>query len=95
MRDAWLQLARDVGHLRALWLAAQRSLDGLPSRPPGYARVPRAALLPERFVAHVWLDDARAAPLRRACGTTYMRLISQAPSGSALRPPPHTAAPSR
>lgn len=64
MRDAWLQLARDVGSVRALWLAAQRSLDGVPSRPPGYARAPRAALLPERFVAHVWLDDGRGTTLR-------------------------------
>ena len=79
MHEAWLQLARDVGHARALWLAAQRSLDGVPSRPPGYARVPRAALLPERFVAHVWLDDARAPPLRAEAAMPVRETLALGP----------------
>jgi hypothetical protein len=64
MRDAWRQLARDVGVARAAYLATHPRLDGVPSRPPGYARPPRAGLLPERFVVHVWLDDPQQTPLR-------------------------------
>ncbi len=62
--DLWLRLARDVGTSRALYLASQRSLRGLPARPPGYARPPRASLLPERFVAHAWVDSLQTSPLR-------------------------------
>lgn len=79
MREAWLQLARDVGSVRALWLAAQRSLDGVPSRPPGYARVPRAALLPERFVAHAWLDDGRGTALRAEAEKPVRELLALGP----------------
>lgn len=68
MRDAWSQFARDVGHARALYLASFRSIDKLPSRPPGYARPPRAGLLPERFVAHVWSDVPQGAVLHAAGG---------------------------
>lgn len=64
MRDAWLQFARDVGSTRAAYLGAFRDIGGLPSRPPGYARPPRVGLLPERFVAHVLLDDAQGTSLR-------------------------------
>ena len=37
----------------------------------------------------------QARPCPRASGATYIRLISQAPSGSRLRPPPQTGRPSR
>lgn len=79
MRDAWLQLARDVGSVRGLWLAAQRSLDGVPSRPPGYARAPRAALLPERFVAHAWLDDGHGTTLRAEAEKPVREMLALGP----------------
>lgn len=79
MREAWLQLARDVGTARALWLAAQRSLAGVPPRPPGYARPPQAVLLPERFVARVWLQDPQAAPLRAEAAASVREPLALAP----------------
>ena len=79
MRDAWLQLARDVGTARALWLAEQRSLAGVPPRPPGYARPPQAVLLPERFVAHAWLDDPRTSPVRSETAAPVRELLALAP----------------
>ncbi|MGN6154055.1 MAG: hypothetical protein ACTHOH_18945, partial [Lysobacteraceae bacterium] len=83
MRAAWMQLARDVGTQRALYLASHRDLSGLPDRPPGYARVPRAALLPERFVAHVWLDDAQARPLRTVAAAPVRDPLALGPDPAA------------
>lgn len=59
MREAFARFARDIGVARAAHLAKLRHLGGVPARPPGYARPPRAALLPECFAAHARLDDGR------------------------------------
>lgn len=87
MRAAWLQLARDLGTQRALYLASHRDLSGLPDRPPGYARAPRAALLPERFVAHVWLDgqleDPQARPLRAVAAAPVREPLALGPDPAA------------
>ena len=83
MRAAWQQLARDIGAQRALYLASRRDLSGLPDRPPGYARAPRAALLPERFVAHVWLDDPQARPLRADAAAPVREPLALGPDPAA------------
>jgi len=79
MHDAWLQLARDIGTARALFLAARPNLDGMAARPPGYGRVPQAVLLPERFVAHIWLDDPQASPLRAEAAALVREPLALAP----------------
>lgn len=83
MRAAWQRLARDIGVHRALYLAARRNLGDLPERPPGYARVPRAALLPERFVAHAWLEDPQALPLRGEATALVRDALALAPDPAA------------
>lgn len=79
MLDLWLRLARDVGTSRALYLASQRTLQGLPARPPGYARPPRASLLPERFVAHAWVDSLQASPIRAEAAQLVREPLALAP----------------
>lgn len=79
MLDLWLRLARDVGTSRALYLASQRSLQDVPSRPAGYARPPRATLLPERFVAHAWVDSLQAAPIRAEAAKLVREPLALAP----------------
>lgn len=79
MLDLWLRLARDVGTSRALYLASQRTLQGLPARPPGYARPPRASLLPERFVAHAWVDSLQTSPIRTEAAKLVREPLALAP----------------
>ncbi len=79
MLDLWLRLARDVGTSRALYLASQRTLRALPARPPGYARPPRASLLPERFVAHAWVDSLQTSPLRAEAAHLVREPLALAP----------------
>lgn len=77
--DLWLRLARDVGTARALYLASQRTLRGVPARPPGYARPPRASLLPERFVAHAWVDSLQTSPIRAEAAHPVREPLALAP----------------
>lgn len=79
MLDLWLRLARDVGTSRALYLASQRSLQGVPARPPGYTRPPRARLLPERFVAHAWVDSLETSPIRAEAANLVREPLALAP----------------
>ena len=79
MLDIWLRLARDVGTSRALYLASQRTLQGMPARPPGYARPPRASLLPERFVAHAWVDSLQTSPIRAEAAQLVREPLALAP----------------
>lgn len=51
--EAWQDLARRVGPLRALWLATGNASV---QRPPGWTRAAVARLLPDRFVAFAWTD---------------------------------------
>ncbi len=82
MLDLWLRLARDIGTSRALYLASQRSLQDVPARPAGYARPPRARLLPERFVAHAWVDSLQASPIRAEAARPVREPLALAPDPS-------------
>jgi hypothetical protein len=62
---AWIDLVGGVGPTRAAYLA--HTMEQPPSglRPSAWSRAPRAALLPDRFVAFAWTSDG-APPVRTA-----------------------------
>lgn len=61
--DAWVDLVRRAGPLRAAYLAhaSEKRAPGL--RPAPWTRAPRAAALPDRFVAYAWIKGG-GTPVR-------------------------------